>query len=82
MSEHAMGVKKVPFDGTKEIFYLWSTQLLCSAATHNYQQAILGTAAMPKSTDALDETNDADKKLLLARKINATAMCLFQSTFD
>jgi hypothetical protein len=50
--------------------------LLGSAATYNSQQAILGTVVMPKSTDALDETQDADKKILLARKMNDTAMCL------
>jgi hypothetical protein len=32
---------------------------------------------VPKATDVLDETQDADKKLLLARKMNDTAMCLF-----
>jgi hypothetical protein len=53
------------------------TQLLGSAKTYNLQQEILGTVAMPKSTDALDKTQDAVKKLLLARNMNDTAMCLF-----
>jgi hypothetical protein len=77
MSDYAKGVKKVPFDGTKEFFYLWTTQWLCSAATYNCKQAILGTVTIPKATDVLDETQDADKKLLLARKMKDTAMCLF-----
>jgi hypothetical protein len=51
--------------------------LVGSAATYNCKQAILGTVTIPKATDVLDETQDADKKKLLARKINDTAMCLF-----
>jgi hypothetical protein len=78
MSDYAKGVKKVPFDGTKENFYLWTTQMLASAATYNFKQPLLGTVTIPKAaTDVLDETQDADKKLLLARKMNDTAMCLF-----
>jgi hypothetical protein len=62
MSYYAKGVKKVPFDCTKENFCLWTTQLLGSAATYNCKQAILGTATIPKATDVLDETQDVDKK--------------------
>jgi hypothetical protein len=77
MSDYAKGVKKVPFNGTKEKFSLWTTQLIGSAAKYNCKQAILGTVTIPKTTDVLDETQDADKKFLLARKLNDTAMCLF-----
>jgi hypothetical protein len=70
MSDYAKGVNKVPFDGTKEYVYLWTTQLLGSAATYNFKQAKLGTVTVP-------ETQDADNKLLLARKMNDTARCLF-----
>jgi hypothetical protein len=77
MSDYAKGVKKVPIDGTKEYIYLWTTQLLGSAATYNCKQAILATVTLPKATDVLDDTKDADKILLLARKRNDTAMCLF-----
>jgi hypothetical protein len=70
MSDFVKGVKKVPFDGTK-------AQSLGSAKTYNCQQEILGTIPIPKATDALNERKDADKKLLLARKMNDTAMCLF-----
>jgi hypothetical protein len=77
MSYYAKGVKKVPFVGTKEIFYLWTPQLPGSAATYNCKQANLGTVTIPKATDVLDETKEADKTLLLARKMNDTAMCLF-----
>jgi hypothetical protein len=56
MSDYVKGVKIVPFDGTKENFYLCTTQLDGSSATYNCQQAILGTVAMPKVTDSLDET--------------------------
>jgi hypothetical protein len=77
MTDYAKGVKKVPFDGTKENLYLWTTQLLVSAATYNCKQAILGTVTIPKASDVLDETKDADKRLLLARKMNDTVMCLF-----
>jgi hypothetical protein len=52
-------------------------QLLGSVATYNCKQAILGTVTIPKATDVLDEFQDADKKLLLARKMYDTAMCLF-----
>jgi hypothetical protein len=77
MIDYAKGAKKVPFDGTKENFYLWTTQLFGSAATYNCKQEILGTVTIPKSTDVLDETQDADKQLLLAKTMNDTAMCLF-----
>jgi hypothetical protein len=76
-SDYAKGFKKVPFDGTKEYFLLWTTRLFGSVATYNCKQANFGTVAMPKSTDDLEETKDAEKKLLLARKMNDTAMCLF-----
>jgi hypothetical protein len=67
----------VPFDGTIENFYLWTTQVLVSATTYYCKQEILGTVTIPKATDVLDETQDAVKKLLLPRKMNDTAMCLF-----
>jgi hypothetical protein len=51
--------------------------LIGSATTYNLKQAILDTVTIPKATDVLDETKDADKKLLMARKMNDTAMCLF-----
>jgi hypothetical protein len=76
MSDYAKGVKKVPFDGTKKVF-LWTTQLLGSAKTYNCKQAILGNVTLPKATDVLDETQDAGNRLLLARKMNDIAMCLF-----
>jgi hypothetical protein len=72
MSDYAKGVKKVHFDYSKEYFNLWTTQLLGSVATYNCKQAILGTATIPKATDVLDETQDSDKKLLLARNMNDT----------
>jgi hypothetical protein len=72
---------RMVFDGCKENFYLWTTQLLGSATTYNCYQAILGTVTIPKATDVLDETQDADKKLLLARKMNDTAMCLLNVSF-
>jgi hypothetical protein len=46
MSDYAKGVKIVPFDGTKEIFCLWTTQLLGLAATFKCKQAILGTVTL------------------------------------
>jgi hypothetical protein len=76
ISDYAKGVKKVTFDGTKDHFYLWNTQLFGSAATYNYKQAVFVLVSIPKATDVLDETKDADKKLLLARKMNDTAMFL------
>jgi hypothetical protein len=75
-SDYAKRVKKAPFDGTKRI-YLWTTQLIGSATTYNCKQAILGIVTIPKATDVLDESQDADKKLLLTRKINDTAKRLF-----
>jgi hypothetical protein len=77
LSEYAKGVKKVPFDGTKENFYLWTPQLLGSAETSICQQAIiLESIVVPKEADDLYETLDTDKNLLLTRKMNSTAMCL------
>jgi hypothetical protein len=63
MSEYAKGVKKVPFDGTKENFYLWTTQLLHFAKTFNCQLETLGSVAVPKETDVLDETKEAETVL-------------------
>jgi hypothetical protein len=75
MSDYAIGVKKVPFDGTHENFYLWTTQLLGFAETYNCEQALLGTLKVPASTDVLESTKDADKIKLAARRSNSTAIC-------
>jgi hypothetical protein len=77
MSDYAKEVKKVPFDGTKESFYLWTTQLIGAAKTYHRNHAILGTVVMPQSIDILDETQDAENRFLLAKKMNDTAMFLF-----
>jgi hypothetical protein len=77
MSDYTKGVNKVPFDETKEYFYLLTTQLVGSTATYICKQEKLGKVTVPKATDVLDETHAADKKLLLGRKMNDTAMCLF-----
>jgi hypothetical protein len=78
MSDYAKGVKKVPFDGTHENFYLWTTQLLGFAATYYCEQALLVTLQYPASTDQLDSTKDADSDKLAARRANSTAMCLLR----
>jgi hypothetical protein len=78
MSDYAKGVKKVPFDGTHEKFYLWTTQLLGFAETYNCEQALLGTLTVPASTDKLDSTKDAAKEKLAARRANSTAMCFLR----
>jgi hypothetical protein len=71
-------VKIVPFDGTQENFYLWTTQLLGFAETYNCEQSLLGTLTVPSSTDGLDSPNADKKKLLLARRANSTAMWLLR----
>jgi hypothetical protein len=68
------GDKKVSFDGTKNC--LRTTLLLGSPETFNRQQVLLGSIIAPKEIYALNETKYTDKKLLLARKIFRTAMCL------
>jgi hypothetical protein len=50
--------------------------LLGSATKYNCKQAIIGTVTIPKATDDLDEAKDADKILLLARKIIDT-LCIY-----
>jgi hypothetical protein len=78
MADYAKGLKKVPFDGTQESFYLWTTQLLGFAETYNCEQALLGTLKVPASTDVLDPTKADEKELLVARSANSTAMCLLR----
>jgi hypothetical protein len=78
MADYAKGVKKVPFDGTHQNFYLWTTQLLGFVETNNCEQALLGTLTVPTSTDVLDPNDADEKKLLLARSANSTAMCLLR----
>jgi hypothetical protein len=78
MADYAKGVKKVPFDGTQENFYPWTTQLLGFAETYNCKQALLGTLTVPASTDVVDPTDADEKKLFLARRANITAMCLLR----
>jgi hypothetical protein len=78
MSNYANGVKKVPFDGTKESFYQWTRQLLGFAETYDSDQALLGNLIVPAASMALDPTTAAHKKLLDARKANSTAMCLLR----
>jgi hypothetical protein len=64
MSDYAKGVKKVPFDGTKENFYLWTTHLLGIAETYGCDQALLGKLIVPAASMALDPTVAVHKKLL------------------
>jgi hypothetical protein len=71
MADYAEGVKKVPFDGTQENFYLWTTQLLGFGETYNCEQALLGQLKVPAYYDVLDPTTD--KELLLVRRANSTA---------
>jgi hypothetical protein len=80
MSDYATGVKRVPFDGTHENFYLWTTQLLGFAETYSCEQALLGTLKVPASTEKLGSTKDADKDKLAARRANSTAMCLLRKS--
>jgi hypothetical protein len=77
MSDYAKGAKKVPFDGTKENFYLWTTQLLGLEETYGCDQAFIGKLTVPPVTLInLDAIDPLDKILLPARKANSTAMCL------
>jgi hypothetical protein len=79
MSDYAKGVKKVPFDGTKESLYLWTTLLMGFAETYGRDQALLGTLTVPPfQLTTLDPYDPLDKILLAARKANSTAMCLLR----
>jgi hypothetical protein len=78
MVDYAKGVKKVPFDGTKGNFYLWTTQLLGFADTYGCDQALLGNLIVPAASIDLDPTTAAHKKILAARKANSSAMCLLR----
>jgi hypothetical protein len=72
MSEYADGLKKVTLDG-KSNFFIWTTQLLGSADSYSCQQVVI---VVPKESDVLYETKDANKKFLLARKMNSPVMIL------
>jgi hypothetical protein len=79
MLDYVKGVKKVPFDSTKENFYLWTTQLLGFAETHSFDQDLLGNLTVPPiQLLNLGANNPLDKILLNARKANSTAMCLLR----
>jgi hypothetical protein len=68
--------KKCLLMAPKKIFFFG----LPSFLAYNCRQAILGTVIIPEATDVLPETKDADKTILLARKMNDTAMCLFNQS--
>jgi hypothetical protein len=74
MSNFGKGVKKVPFDGTKENIYLWTTQLLGITGTYDCDQGTLTFPLIHLST--LDPNDPVDKILLAARKAKRTAMSL------
>jgi hypothetical protein len=51
-------------------------QLLGSTKTYKCHKDILGYIVVCKESDAFYEKKDADKNLLLARKMNSKTMCL------
>jgi hypothetical protein len=71
-----LNVKKVPFDGTEASFYLYTTQILGFAETYNCAQALLGTINVPTSSAVLIDNNPDEKKFLMGRQANSTAMVL------
>jgi hypothetical protein len=79
MSDYAKGVKKVPFDGTKENFYLWTTQLLGFTETYGCDQVLLGNFNVPPiHLLNLDANNPLDKILLNAGKAKSSTICLLR----
>jgi hypothetical protein len=70
-----VNVKKVPFDGTEASFYPWTTQILGSAETSNYSQALLGT---PPASAVLRDSDTDEHKLIQGRRANSTAMVLLR----
>ena len=67
---------KIPFfDGKQEKFSQWSYTFLSVCAIAGCKEVLINdNYAVPKESETLDATNDADK--ILARKANATAYAL------
>jgi hypothetical protein len=51
---------------------------LGSAETYICEQALLGTISVPTSSAALSDADPADKKLIMGRNANSTAMVLLR----
>jgi hypothetical protein len=73
-----VNVKKVPFDGTKTSFYLWTTQILGFAETYNCAQTLLGTITVPPASAVLSDEDPDEHKLLEGRIANSIAMVLLR----
>jgi hypothetical protein len=69
-----VNVKKVPFDGFQDSFYLWTTQIVGFAETYNCAQALLGTITVPPASAVLSNADPDKHKLLQGRRANSTAM--------
>jgi hypothetical protein len=75
----SVNVKKVPFDGTEASFFFWTTQIVGFAETYNCEQALMGSITVPPSSAGFCDTEPAEKKLLMGRNANSTAMVILHN---
>jgi gag-polypeptide of LTR copia-type len=70
-------IRVIVFDGKIENWRVWKLKFVAKSTQGGYKGALDGTMTVPKESDVLDETADADK--IKARKANTlafTALCL------
>ena len=73
MSENLKAIRIIQFDDKKSSFRRWSKKFLAVAKRRGYKKVLLGTEPVPSSMDVLDETDPAQKVLLVAREANEIA---------
>eukprot|EP00977_Amphora_coffeiformis_P025774 scaffold22134_cov95-Amphora_coffeaeformis.AAC.1 len=66
-------IRVLPFKGGKTEWRMWSRKFLARARAKGFKaimEGTPGTTAVPKYNEVLDETQDADKPKIKARKAN------------
>jgi hypothetical protein len=66
-------IRVLPFDGKMESFKMRSSQFLALALKTKYIEILNGKRSVPTEDANLDETKDADKPMMMARRANAEA---------
>ena len=66
-------IRIVQFSGKRTDWRMWSKQFLAVSTKKKYKGLLLGTTAVPKESDVLDETDDTKRPLIKAREANESA---------
>ena len=73
MSEALKTIRIIDFKDDRDKFRMWSKKFLSLAGLRKYRDVLMGETEVPKHDLVLDETDDAQKKMIEARKANNNA---------